>query len=87
MKHLYKFMAAGLLLLLPFTVSAEDDISTVSIEKDGKVVETEALPSPSVGEGWIPKKVKHQCSLRRRIRDFGVPFLLTLGTPPWTGAR
>ena len=64
MKHLYKFMAAGLLLLLPFTVSAEDDISTVSIEKDGKVVETEALPSPSVGEGWIPKKGKHQCSLQ-----------------------
>lgn len=63
MTYLYKIMAAGLLLFLPLCGEAED-ISTVTVEKDGKVVETAALPAPTAGEGWIPKKVKRQSSLQ-----------------------
>ena len=48
MTYLYKIMAAGLLLFLPLCGEAED-ISTVTVEKDGKVVETAALPTPTAG--------------------------------------
>lgn len=68
MTYLYKIMAAGLLLFLSLCGEAED-ISTVTVEKDGKVVETAALPAPTAGEGWIPKKVKRQSSLQEENPD------------------
>lgn len=68
MTHTCKILAAGLLLLLPLSIEAED-ISTVSVEKDGKVVETLALAAPTAGEGWLPKKVKRQCSLQEEHPD------------------
>ncbi|WP_299143387.1 hypothetical protein [uncultured Dialister sp.] len=68
MTYKISFLAAALALLFPLWGQGED-ISTVSIEKDGTVVEetARAVVSP---EAWIPKKVKKESSAQ--VEDEGL---------------
>lgn len=56
-------LAAALLFLFPLSGKGED-ISTVSIEKNGEMIEEKALPAPADPETLIPKKVQKESSLQ-----------------------
>lgn len=58
-----QLLAAAMLFLFPLSGKGED-ISTVSIEKNGEVIEETALPAPVSPETLIPKKVQKESSLQ-----------------------
>lgn len=62
MTYKIQFLAAAMVFLFPF-FSQGEDISTISIEKNGDMVEAPALAPVSL-EAWIPKKVKKESSLQ-----------------------
>ena len=62
MTYKIQFLAAAMVFLFPF-FSQGEDISTISIEKNGDMVEAPA-PAPVSLEAWIPKKVQKESSLQ-----------------------
>lgn len=68
MTYKISFLAAALALLFPLWGQGED-ISTVSIEKDGTVLE-ETARAPVSPEAWLPKKVKKESSAQ--VEDEGL---------------
>lgn len=68
MTHTIRFLAAAMIFLFPLCSEAED-ISTISIEKNGEMVEM-AAPAQAAPEAWIPKKVKKESSAQ--MEDAGL---------------
>lgn len=68
MTHTIQFLAAAMIFLFPLCSEGED-ISTISIEKNGEMVEM-AAPAQAAPEAWIPKKVKKESSVQ--VEDAGL---------------